>query len=153
MRRTRRRLDALIDWPPGARELVDSLDVARLATLEPSGQPHVVPICFVVVADSLYSVVDQKPKRSPLALTRFRNLAHNPLATVIADRYAADWTKLAWAMLAGRAGVLDDDREYASALARLEAKYPQYRGAGFARATHPMLALRIERVRYWAFAR
>ena len=143
----------MVDWPPGARALVDSLDVARLATIEPSGQPHVLPICFVVVADTLYSVVDGKPKRNPLALARLRNVAADPRATVVADRYDADWTRLAWAMLAGRAEIVDDDREYASALSRLERKYAPYRGAGFTRATNPMLALRIERVRFWAFDR
>jgi PPOX class probable F420-dependent enzyme len=143
----------LIDWPRGARSLVESLDVARLATIDPAGQPHVVPICFVVVADTLYSVVDGKPKRNPLALARLRNVATNPRATVIVDRYDTDWTRLAWAMLAGHAEIVDGDGEYAGALVRLERKYAPYRGAGFTRAKNPMLALRIEHVRFWAFDR
>ncbi len=141
----------MVDWPPGARELVDSLEVARLATVDREGQPHVVPVCFVVAGDTLYSVVDGKPKRNPLALARLRNIAVNPRATVVADRYDADWTRLAWAMLAGRAGVVEDGREYEHAVALLAGKYSQYRSARFTGATNPMLGLRVERVRYWAF--
>jgi PPOX class probable F420-dependent enzyme len=144
-------LTALVDWPAGARELVEGLEVARLATVEPDGQPHVVPICFVVIGDTLYSVVDAKPKRRPLALKRLSNLAANPRATVVADRYDADWTRLAWAMLGGRAALVGDDGEYARALGRLAAKYAQYRTTALARVTNPMIALRIERVRYWTY--
>jgi len=144
-------LNRLLDWPAGARELVDSLEVARLATVEADGQPHVVPICFVVVEDSLYSVIDAKPKRRPLALKRLQNIAANPRATVVADRYDADWTRLAWAMLSGRANVVDDDPEYAEAIARLTAKYAQYRATCFARGTHPLLRLRIDNVCFWSY--
>ena len=140
-----------MSWPAGARELVDSLAVARLATLEPDGQPHVVPICFVLLGDTLYSVVDEKPKLRRRGIKRLQNLAADPRATVIADRYDADWTRLAWAMLVGRAAEVDGDGEYARALAQLTAKYPQYRAMSFARTTHPLIALRIERVRYWSY--
>jgi PPOX class probable F420-dependent enzyme len=144
-------LNGLLDWPAGSRELVDSLEVARLATVEADGQPHVVPICFVVVEDSLYSVIDAKPKRRPLALKRLQNIAANPRATVVADRYDADWTRLAWVMLSGKASVVDDDAEYADAVARLTAKYSQYRATRFDRDTHPSLRLRIDKVRFWSY--
>jgi PPOX class probable F420-dependent enzyme len=145
-------LNRLLDWPAGARELVDSLEVARLATVEADGQPHVVPICFVVHRDSLYSVIDAKPKRRPLSLKRLRNIAANPRATVVADRYDADWTRLAWAMLSGRASVVDDDAEYADVIARLKAKYAQYHAMHFARAAQPLLRLQIDNVRFWSYS-
>lgn len=145
-------MNRLLVWPAGARELVDSLEVARLATVESDGQPHVLPICFVVSGDTLYSIVDGKPKRNPLSLARLRNIAANPRATVVADRYDRDWTRLAWAMLAGRASLVEEDREYEDAVALLAAKYPQYRAAQFTRSTNPMLELRIDQVRYWSFS-
>lgn len=145
-------MNRLLAWPAGARELVDSLEVARLATVAADGQPHVLPICFVVSGDTLYSIVDGKPKRNPLSLSRLRNIAANPRATVVADRYDRDWTRLAWAMLAGRASVVENDREYEDAVALLVAKYPQYRVALFTRTKNPLVGLRIERVRYWSFA-
>lgn len=145
-------MNRLLDWPAGARELVDSLAVARLATVEADGQPHVVPVCFVVFEDRLYSVVDAKPKRRPFAMKRLTNIAANPRATVVADRYDSDWTQLAWVMLSGKASVVDDDAEYADGIARLTAKYSQYRATRFARGTHPLLRLRIENVRFWSYS-
>lgn len=144
-------MNRLLDWPAGARELVDSLEVARLATVEADGQPHVVPICFVVQRDALYSVVDAKPKRHPLSLKRLQNIATNPRATVVADRYDTDWSRLAWAMLSGRASVVDDDAEYTDVIARLKVKYSPYRTMRFARATQPLLRLQIENVRFWSY--
>jgi nitroimidazol reductase NimA-like FMN-containing flavoprotein (pyridoxamine 5'-phosphate oxidase superfamily) len=38
--------------------------VARLATTDPDGRPHLVPIVFALEGDTLYSAVDRKPKRS-----------------------------------------------------------------------------------------
>ena len=38
--------------------------VARLATTDPDGRPHLVPIVFALDGDTLYSAVDRKPKRS-----------------------------------------------------------------------------------------
>jgi PPOX class probable F420-dependent enzyme len=142
-------LNRLLDWPAGARNLVESLAVGRLATVDSDRHPHVVPICFVVLDDILYSVVDAKPKRRPRDLKRLRNLATHPSASVVIDRYDDDWTRLAWVMLSGCAAVVDDDVEYARAIAALVAKYPQYRDMRFARDTNPLIGLRIERVRFW----
>src|SRR5262249_60981227 len=38
--------------------------VARLATIDPDGRPHLVPIVFALDGDTLYSAVDRKPNRS-----------------------------------------------------------------------------------------
>ncbi len=38
--------------------------VARLATVDEAGQPLVVPICFALDGETLYSAVDSKPKRT-----------------------------------------------------------------------------------------
>ena len=43
---------------------VATAPVARLATLDADGRPHVVPIVFALVGDTIYSAVDAKPKRS-----------------------------------------------------------------------------------------
>ena len=48
-----------------ARRRVLAARVARLATIDPDGRPHVVPIVFVLDGETLYTAVDAKPKRSP----------------------------------------------------------------------------------------
>ena len=47
------------------RGLVERARVAHLATVAPDGQPHIVPVCFVLSGEIAYSAVDRKPKRGP----------------------------------------------------------------------------------------
>ena len=71
------------------RELADEVArsrVARLATLDADGRPHLVPIVFALVGDTLYSAVDAKPKRSR-TLRRIENARERPDVTVLVDRY------------------------------------------------------------------
>ena len=100
--------------------------VARLATIEPDGRPHLVPIVFALDGDTLYSAVDAKPKHSR-TLRRIENARSRPDVTVLVDHYDDDWSRLWWIRLRGRARVLDDGEERERALALLRDKYPQYR--------------------------
>jgi len=95
--------------------------VARLATVTPDGRPHVVPVCFVLADDAIFTAVDAKPK-STRALRRLDNVRANPRASLIVDHYDDDWSQLWWVRVDGRARVVDDDR----AIDLLVAKYPQY---------------------------
>jgi PPOX class probable F420-dependent enzyme len=76
-----------------ARRRLANARVAHLATITSDGQPHVVPCCFVLHADTVYSAVDAKPK-STLALRRLDNLKANTAASLIVDHYDEDWTSL-----------------------------------------------------------
>ena len=31
----------------------------------PPGAPHVVPVCYALIADAVYFTIDEKPKRAP----------------------------------------------------------------------------------------
>ena len=59
------------------RERVRTARVARLATTDPDGRPHLVPIVFVLDGQTLYSAVDAKPKRSR-RLRRVANARERP---------------------------------------------------------------------------
>ena len=120
--------------------------MARLATVDADGRPHLVPICFVLDADTLYSAVDSKPKRTA-ALKRLENVRANPRVAVLLDHYEDDWSHLWWVRLDGRARVVEDARERARALALLGEKYEQYRAAP---PGGPVLAVEIERLSGWA---
>jgi PPOX class probable F420-dependent enzyme len=122
-----------------------SARVARLATTDPDGRPHLVPIVFAVEGDTLYSAVDRKPKRST-KLRRIENARVRPDVTILVDHYDEDWRQLWWIRLRGRARVLDDGDERSRALALLEEKYPQYRSEP---PDGPVLAVDITDVRSW----
>jgi PPOX class probable F420-dependent enzyme len=124
--------------------------VARLATLDAQhGGPHLVPICFVLAADTVYSVVDQKPKRST-RLHRLANVEADPRASLLVDYYSEDWTKLWWDRLDCTARIVTDTvtdtAERSAALERLAAKYVQYRDVEL---SGTVLALDILRWTSW----
>jgi PPOX class probable F420-dependent enzyme len=128
------------------RERVARSRVARLATIESDGRPHLVPIVFVLDGDTLYSAVDAKPKRSR-KLRRFDNVRRDPRVTVLVDWYEEDWSRLWWARLRGRARVLEKGDEAAHALVSLVEKYEQYRAEP---PVPPVLAIDVAEWRAWS---
>ena len=130
------------------RRFVESMRVARLATADANGVPHVVPICYALIGDDLYVTIDEKPKRPDVrAMKRLRNIEANPAVAVVVDRYDEDWSRLAWVMLRGRADVLDHGDEHDRAQAGLRERYPQYRTMRI--ESLPVIAVRIARVTAW----
>jgi PPOX class probable F420-dependent enzyme len=108
------------------RERVRVARVARLATVDATGRPHLVPFCFVLDGDDLLSAVDAKPK-STTRLRRLDNVRSNPRVSVLVDHYEDDWRRLWWVRLDGRADVLDEGPERDRGLELLAEKYDQYR--------------------------
>ena len=119
--------------------------VARLATTDRDGRPHLVPIVFALDGDTLYTAVDHKPKSSS-KLQRIENARARPDVTILVDHYEEDWGRLWWIRLRGRARVLDDGDERERALALLQEKYPQYRVEP---PDGPVLAVDVTDVREW----
>ena len=103
---------------PEARQRFASVPVARLATVGPDGQPHLVPVTFAVDGDHIYTAVDAKPKSSR-QLRRLRNIAGNPRVAVLADHSEDDWTALWWVRADGRAAILEDPHQMAAPIALL----------------------------------
>jgi PPOX class probable F420-dependent enzyme len=102
--------------------------VARLATIDDAGHPHVVPVCYATDGRAYYSPIDAKPKRTPPGrLKRVRNIRANPQVALLIDHYEEDWARLRFLMVQGRAELLSGGTEWRTARALLEAKYPQYR--------------------------
>jgi PPOX class probable F420-dependent enzyme len=120
--------------------------VARLATIDPDGRPHLVPIVFAIDGDTLYSAVDAKPKRST-KLRRIENARARPDVTILVDEYDDDWSRLWWIRLRGTARVLDEGEERERALDLLAAKYEQYCAE---RPQGPVLAVDVTELRTWS---
>ncbi|MBI3302109.1 MAG: TIGR03668 family PPOX class F420-dependent oxidoreductase [Deltaproteobacteria bacterium] len=114
--------------PEPVQRFILSHVVARLATADKDGQPHVIPFCYAFDGECFYFVVDEKPKRQTgKPLKRIRNILENPRVALVIDDYADDWAQLAYVLVRGTAALVEEEDEYARALALLRERYPQYR--------------------------
>jgi PPOX class probable F420-dependent enzyme len=130
------------------RQFLSAQRVARLATADEQAVPHVVPICFVLSGSTLYSAIDDKPKKEPRRpLKRLRNIEANPNVSIVIDRYDENWTLLGWVLLWGRAEILTVGSERDRAQELLRGRYPQYRTMQI--SGYPVIAVRIERTASW----
>ena len=111
-----------------AEAMLREARIARLATADPNGQPHVVPVCFAYDGTAIYIVIDEKPKRTaPQRLRRVRNIVANPKVAMIVDHYEEDWRRLRYTLVTGAARVIESGPDHIRAIALLREKYPQYR--------------------------
>ena len=136
--------------PAWALAFLREARVGRLATVDAAGQPLVVPVCFAVDGETLYSAVDDKPKRTR-QLRRLRNVAENPRTALVVDEWHEDWSRLCWVLVEGRADVLRTGVEFDRAIELLRQKYPQYRAMNL-HADGAVLRLRADRILAWRAA-
>jgi PPOX class probable F420-dependent enzyme len=128
------------------RARVAAARVARLATVGADGRPHLVPICFALLGDVVYSAVDHKPKRTR-RLRRLANIRATGHACVLVDGYAEDWHTLWWVRLDGDGRIITSVAESARAVAALVAKYDQYAQRP---PDGPVLSVTVTRWTGWA---
>jgi PPOX class probable F420-dependent enzyme len=130
--------------PEEARARFAAARVARLATADADGRPHLVPVAFAVEGDTIYSAVDAKPKRTR-ELRRLANVRANPAASLLVDHWdEEDWTHLWWVRADGAGRVLGpEDPEAARAVALLRERYPRQRADG------AVLAVEVARWSGW----
>ncbi|MDQ4098193.1 MAG: TIGR03668 family PPOX class F420-dependent oxidoreductase [Actinomycetota bacterium] len=121
--------------------------VGRLATTRADGRPHLVPCCFVVQGDVVYTAVDDvKAKRTP-ELLRLDNIRRNPDVSFLIDDYVEDWSALWWIRVDGRAHLAEPGSpEQKVATELLAAKYEQYRAEP---PSGPAIAIEVTSWRAW----
>ena len=122
--------------------------VAHLATSDRSGQPHVIPICFVFDGKYFFSPIDEKPKRTaPSKLKRLKNIRENPQVALVIDHYDEDWRKLGYVLVFGKARPLRGGDKHQRAVKLLRKKYRQYRLMAI--QTQPMIVVSPKRIVNW----
>ncbi len=138
----------MVQQATAVERFVRAQRVARLATVDARGRPHLVPIVFAYAAGRLYTPIDRKPKSiPPQRLQRVRNILANPQVQVLVDHYDEDWRRLGYVQLRGRAELIESGYEYRRALRLLERKYPQY--AELPLRGRPVIKVTVERVLVW----
>ena len=123
--------------------------VARLATSDASGRPHVVPVCYAWDGARFVTPLDEKPKRVPdAALRRVRNIEARHEAALVIDHYEDDWARLGYVLAEGSADMLPPGApDHAELVALLRARYPQYQA--MALEIRPLLVLTPQRITSW----
>jgi PPOX class probable F420-dependent enzyme len=123
-----------------------SSPVARLATVRPDGRPHVVPIVFALVGDTVFSAVDAKPKRST-DLQRLVNVRAEPRCALLVDHYDDDWRRLWWVRADGHGEVIDVPPAGHPGIQALVQRFSQYRDEP---PSGPLLVVTVQRWTGWA---
>ena len=136
------------DLTDGERNLLGESRRATLATIAQDGRPRLVPVCFVVLDDVIWSPLDEKPKSvdDPRRLARIRDIERDPRVTLLVDRWSEDWSELGWIRLEGHAEVLD--LADPAIIGALRARYPQY--ADHDLESRPMIRITVDRAMGWA---
>ena len=135
----------MTDWE---YKFISEQRVARLATVDASCQPAVIPIVYAFDGVAFFTPLDAKPKRVAAdQLQRVRNINANPSVAIIIDSYSEDWRRLAWVHVRGRARIITDGDEYTAGITLLGAKYPQYEHMPL--AGRPLIKIEPTGIRSW----
>jgi pyridoxine/pyridoxamine 5'-phosphate oxidase len=92
--------------------------VARFATVDAEGAPHVVPICPVLDGGAVVFASE--------ATVKLRHLRSDPRCALIFDSYVEDWNLNRQVQVRGIAAVLTDGPTWERGKALLDEKFRQY---------------------------
>ena len=128
---------------------IDAQRVARLATADAEGNPHVIPVCYAFDGERFYTPLDEKPKRvTARQLRRVRNIETRPEVALVIDQYDDDWSRLGYVLVQGRAELLQPEHVlHGRALLLLRERYPQYRTMALEK--YAVIAITPEHVVSW----
>jgi nitroimidazol reductase NimA-like FMN-containing flavoprotein (pyridoxamine 5'-phosphate oxidase superfamily) len=99
-------------------EFLEPMRIARVATVDPDGVPHNVPVCPLFDKGRIYFATEKKSKK-------LRNISANPSVTIVFDEYSEAWDHLRGIMIQGEARVVRAT-EFRQIRKRIYAKYSQY---------------------------
>jgi PPOX class probable F420-dependent enzyme len=126
--------------PRAVRAFIQSAPVCRIATVRPSGEPHVIPVCPVYDGEStVYVDVGEKSATAS-------GVNHSGQVTVLIDEYDDDWSKLKAVQLRCLARAVDGE-EKDRAWSWLREKFPQYSSVNW--EPRLTLALEVQDWRQW----
>ena len=103
-----------------SRELsfIKKMGVARVATADAEGMPHVVPVCPLVEGSRIYFASESSARK-------IQNIKANPEIAIVFDEYHDSWRGLKGVMIRGQAKLVDR-KMFAHVRSKLYKKYPKY---------------------------
>jgi PPOX class probable F420-dependent enzyme len=127
----------------------DTQRVARLATSDLDGHPHIVPVCYAYDGTHFYIPLDEKPKKvAESNLRRVRNILARHEASLLIDQYDDDWSRLGYVLVHGYAELLQpEDSQHTQALVLLRKRYIQYRTMALEK--HSVIKITPDSVTSW----
>ena len=124
--------------------------VARLATTDAQGRPHLIPVCFAYDGSAFYTALDQKPKQVPLEeLARVQHIRAHPEVALLIDEYREDWEQLWYVLVRGRAEILVSGEGQKTGLRMLREKYQQYSSLQLLPENAPLIRITPARLIHW----
>jgi PPOX class probable F420-dependent enzyme len=125
--------------------------VARLATTSANRQPSVIPVCYVLDGERIYTPIDEKPKSvDASSLKRVKNILANPNVALLVDDYSEDWSMLIYVLISGTAELIspgDNASEHIRVVELLRQKYAQYRSMAI--NERPIIKITPVRIKRW----
>jgi len=132
------------------RDIINSHRIARMATVDESGKPLALPVCFASEGNFIYSPIDKKPKSvSAGKLKRVRNIISNPNISLVIDNYVENWSMLYYLIIQGTAEMIYEGEEYKNSLKILTKKYAQYDEMGLESLGAPVIKITPEKIISW----
>ena len=108
-----------MELEPKVRDFLDYARVCRLATAGADGQPHVVPVCPILVDGRLYVASEDNRK--------VRNARENPKVCAAFDDYVEDWSSLRGVVVFGTVTrIIEGGADFTPLQQAFYAKFPQY---------------------------
>ena len=127
-------VDSHMDIARSIEEFIERARVARLATVDYTSKPHLVPVVFVFDGNHFFIPIDQKRKTvKPQGLKRIKNIQNNPNVALLIDEYSEEWTELAFVTIQGKASIANKTEgniQMREAYKKLMTKYIQYQKVG-----------------------
>jgi nitroimidazol reductase NimA-like FMN-containing flavoprotein (pyridoxamine 5'-phosphate oxidase superfamily) len=123
------------------RDFIDYARVCRLATADAAGQPHVVPVCPILVDGRVYVASEENRK--------VRNIRANPKVAMSFDDYVEDWSALRGMTVFGTVSrIIEGAPDFQALQQAFYAKFPQYepQAGGVNEGGTVILEIEIERI-------
>src|SRR6478609_2843996 len=102
-----------MDWAESSRFLLQGTRTAKIATVGPSGKPHVVPVWFTIDDRDLFFSTSSRSVKA-------RNIARDPRVAIAVDDEAPPF---AFVSITGRAHIIERPTDFLQWTTRIATRY------------------------------